>query len=271
MKTKNKQGLSLIRRPLLMATVFVCLLIIAALAIVLNRIDHRLNNLASILEQTAEQHIITDISLDTKLPLNSTFQIGDAITVGINLVVETVIPVNVEIPVNENVLVPFKIGVKDYIRLDTTVMITEDVYANVQDTIYLDQKVTLATSKKRGINLPIRASVPLNQRVKISVDQAIPVHSVVPVELLIIDSLSVGLSMKIPVNLMIPVKIPISTTAQVSFPGSIPVTGEIPIELSIPVDIPLSETAVAPYLRNIAHGLRSLTKFRSEAPNIEKN
>ena len=106
-----------IKRPLLTATMFFSFLIIAALTIVLSRINRRLNNLAVLLEQTAEQHLTANVALNTDLPLSSSFQIADDVTVGINMVVETVIPLNVEIPVNENILVPFKIGVKDYEKI----------------------------------------------------------------------------------------------------------------------------------------------------------
>lgn len=260
-----------IKRPLLTATIFFCFLIIAALTIVLTRINGRLNNLAVLLEQTAEQHLTANVALDTDLPLNSSFQIPDNVTVGISMVVETVIPLNVEIPVNENILVPFKIGVKDYIRLDTTIMITEDVFANVEDTLHIDQKFTMPTSKKRGITVPIIASIPINERVKINVNEAIPVHSVVPVDLLIIDTLPVGLNIKVPVNINVPVRIPVNTWAKVSFPDSIPVVGEIPVSVIIPVDIPLTETALAPYFKNLAQGLRGLIKLKNPEPNLNKN
>lgn len=69
--------------------------------------------------------------------------------------------------------------------LNSNFGVAEDVYAMVEDTLYLDQTVSVPTSKKRGITLPIKASVPLNERVKVSVNQAIPVHAVVPVDLLI--------------------------------------------------------------------------------------
>jgi len=195
--------------------------------------------------------------------LNSNFEVAGDVTVGIDMVVETVIPINIEIPVIQDILVPFKIGVKDYIKLDTTIMITDDVYAMVEDTIYLDQKVTMPTSDKRGVTVPIKASIPLNERMKVSINQAIPVHAMVPVDLLVIDTLPVGLNIKVPVDIMFPVKIPVHTTATVSFPNPIPVVGNIPVSLTIPVDIPLSETDLAPYFIKIGKGLRGLTKLRS--------
>ena len=224
--------------PLLTIVVLFTLLIIAALVSVLSVVNNRLDNIAKVLEETAEQHITADIDLITDLPLNSKFRIEDEVTVGINMLVESVIPINVEIPIDQKLLVPFKIGVKDYIKLDTTIMIIDDVFAIIEDTLHLDQKVTMPTSKRRGVNLPIKASIPLSERVKVKVNQAIPVHSVVPIDLLIIDTLAVGLNIKVPVNVMVPVRIPVNTSAKVSFPEAIPVVGTIPVAITIPADIP---------------------------------
>ena len=141
-------------QPLLIATLIICLLLIIALVSALKIAGKRLDIIASVLKETAEQHITADVKLDTKLPLNSNFEVADEVVVGIDMVVETSIPINIEIPVNENMLVPFKIGIKDYIKLDTSIMITKDVYAMVEDTIFLDQKVTVPTSKKRELHCP---------------------------------------------------------------------------------------------------------------------
>lgn len=241
----------------------ICLIIV--LIIALKVVNKRLENLADLLDTTVEQHITSDVILNTSLPLNSSFQIKEELSVGINMMVETVIPLNVEIPVDQKIFIPFKIGVKDYIKLDTTIMITDDVFATVIDTLYLDQKFTMPTSEKRGINVPVKASIPLNERVKININEAIPVYSIVPIDLLIVDTLPVGLDIKVPVNIKVPVSIPISTSAKVSFPDNIPVSGTIPISLIIPVDIPFSDTDLAPYILNISKGLRGLVKVKNSS------
>ena len=238
-------------------------MVLISVSIVFKVLNNRLDNIAVILEETADQHITADIELITDLPLNSKFRIEDEVTVGINMFVESVIPINVEIPIDQNLLVPFKIGVKEYIKLDTTIMITDDVFAIVEDTLHLDQDVTVPTSKRRGVNLPIKASIPLSERVKVKVNQAIPVHAVVPIDLLIIDTLAVGLSIKVPVNVMVPVRIPVNTTAKVSFPEAIPVAGTIPVAITIPADIPLAETTLAGYFIKLAQGLRGLTSLKN--------
>ena len=146
---KEQTGLKIWIGPTLVGLVLCCLLIIGTLVIALKIASKRLANIALVLEETAEQHIIANVDLNTNLPLNSNFQINDDVRVGIDMVVETLIPIHVEIPVNENILVPFKIGVKDYIKLDTTILITDDVYAMVEDTLYLDQKCYHAHLEKK--------------------------------------------------------------------------------------------------------------------------
>lgn len=66
------------------------------------------------------------------------------------MVVETTLPEDIQIPVNENNLVPFKIGIKDYIKLDATIMITKDVYAIVQDTLHFGLEVLPYQHLKKG-------------------------------------------------------------------------------------------------------------------------
>lgn len=270
----EKAGLKKWIVPVLTLVILFCFLLIAALVIALNIVNKRLDYIALAVEETAEQHITADVLLNKSIPVNFSIRIADEVMVGIDMIVETVIPVDIEIPVNEKMMVPFKIGIKDYIKLDTTIMITDDVYADVEDTIYVNQNVTVPTSKRRGITLPIRASLPLNERVKISVDQPIPIHSVVPVDLLIIDTLDVGLNIKVPVKVNLPVRIPVRTKATVSFPEAISVVGDLPVSLTIPVDIPLSETKLAPCFIKIANGLRGLIDLNTSLTidnNIQLN
>ena len=268
---KNLAGNNKFIAPILTIALIFCLLFIIALVIALNIVNTRLNHVALAVEEIGEQHIITNVALNTNLPINSKFKILDDFKVDVNMFVETEIPIHVEIPVNENILVPFKIGVKDYVKLDTTIMITDDFYAFVEDTIFLDQKFTIPTSKRRGITLPVKASVPLKERVKIHIDQPISVHSLLPVDLVIIDTLPVGLSIKVPVNLKVPVRIPISTIANISFPNRISVVSDIPVSLNVPIDVALSDTDLAPYFKKIADGLRGLTKINStEHDTIKK-
>ncbi len=238
--------------------------IIAVLVAALNVSEGRLQVLGDTMEEMAEQHIITQVTVDEMIPLNSNIYVTDEIEVGINMMVESEIPFTAMIPVTETMLIPIRIGVKDYIKLDTTIQITDFVNIAVDDTIPLNQKVKVPIFGKRGPSMPIIGKIPVKQNLKVGFNELLPVHSIVPIDMLIIDTLPVGLSMKIPVDVMVPVKIPLKSTARITFSQAMPVNAEIPIKLTIPVDIPLSETSLAIYFRKMAEGLRGLTKLTTD-------
>ena len=73
------------------------------------------------MEEMAIQHIVTDVTINENIPLNSDITVKDELKVNINMLLETEIPFRAEIPVDQNLLIPFKIGVHDYIKLDTTI------------------------------------------------------------------------------------------------------------------------------------------------------
>lgn len=235
--------------------------IIVVLITALKVSEGRLEILGDTMEEMAAQHIITEVTVNEVIPVTTTIDVTSSVEVGIDMLVESEIPFRAEIPVNENMLIPFKIGVKDYIKLDTTITITDYVNILVDDTIPLDQKVKMPIFGKRGPTVPIKGKIPIKQSLYVGFEEALPVHSIVPIEMLIIDTLPVGLSMSIPVDLMVPIRIPLHTTATVSFGDAMPINANIPITLTIPVDIPLEETSLAFYFRKMAKGLRGLTKL----------
>ena len=255
---------------LLIASLATSVGIIIVLLVALSVMKKRLNTVGDIVDQMAVQHIVTDVSVDQNIPLKTDISVTDNLTVGINMFIDTEIPFTAEIPVTQDMLVPFKIGVKDYIRLDTTIRITDYVNIDVIDTIPLDQKVQLPIFGKRGPWMPIKGQIPLDQQLKVGFSELLPVKSVVPVDLLIVDTLPVGLQMKIPVNVMVPVRIPIKQDAEISFTTPMPVDGEVPIQMTIPVNIPLEETALSTYFRKLAFGLRGLADASLSDINVDE-
>lgn len=239
--------------------------IIIALVVALNVSEKRLKILGDTMEEMAQQHIVTEVTVNESIPLKSDISVCKPVNVGIDMTVKSEIPFRAEIPVNENMLVPFKIGVQDYIKLDTTIKVTDYVHILVDDTIPLDQKVKMPIFGKHGPSVPIQGLIPLKQDLLVGFDEELPVNSVVPIDMLIVDTLPVGLDMKIPVDLMVPINIPLHTTATVSFSGPMPVDAKIPIELTIPVDIPLEATSLAKYFKKMAKGLRGLTTLSFDA------
>lgn len=244
--------------------------LIVTLLIVLQVTERRLYAVGDVMEEMAEQHIITEVTVDESIPLNSEITVMDELVVNIDMEVNTEIPFTAQIPVTEEMLVPFKIGVKDYIKLDTTIQVTDFVNIDVDDTIPLNQKVKLPIFGERGPSMPIQGKIPVKQQLKVGFSELLPVHSVVPIDMLIIDTLPVGLDMKIPVNVMVPVKLPIKQQAKITFNGAMPVDANIPITLTIPVDIPLKETSLALYFRKLAVGLKGLTNLSLEDVNLDE-
>ena len=254
---------------LLVASLATSIVLIIVLITALSVMKKRLNTVGDIVDTMAIQHIITEVDVDQSIPLKTDISVTDGLTVGIDMYIDTEIPFKAEIPVTQEMLVPFKIGVKDYIRLDTTIRITDYVNIDVIDTIPLDQKVQLPIFGKKGPWMPIKGKIPLNQQLKVGFSELLPVKSVVPVDLVIIDTLPVGLQMKIPVDVMVPVKIPIKQNADIVFSGPMPVDGQVPIQMKIPVDIALEETALSTYFRKLAFGLRGLADVSLKDIDVE--
>ncbi len=159
-------------------------------------------------------------------------------------------------------MVPIRIGVKDYIRLDTSISIRDGLKISLDDTIPIDQKLKLPIFGKSGPNVPVQGNILLKQNLNIDFRESIPVQGMIPVDMIIIDTLPIGIKMTIPVEMLVPVNIPLKTSARISFPNGIPVHGNIPIDLTIPVDIPVGETALAEYFNSLAKGLRELANLK---------
>ena len=253
---KNKLIITFLSIALMTSIVIIVILYIA-----LGVSDKRLDNIGKTMEEMAVQHIITNVTINENIPLNSDITVKDELKVNINMLLETEIPFRAEIPVDQHLLIPFKIGVHDYIKLDTTIKVTDYVNILVDDTIPLDQKMNMSIFGGKGMNFPIRGKIPVNQNLKVGFEELLPVHSVVPIDMLIIDTLPVGLAIKIPVDLKVPIKIPLQSSALITFDEAMAVDATIPIELSIPVDIPLEETSLSFYFKKLAKQLRGLTRI----------
>ena len=186
---RNKLILVLLSISLLMSFGIIAVLITA-----LNISEKRLNIIGDTMEEMAVQHIITEVTINEDIPLNSDITVTDELKVNINMILKTTIPFTAEIPVNEEMLIPFKIGVHDYIKLDTTIEVTDYVNIYVDDTIPLNQKMNVAVFGKKGFNMPIRGKIPVKQNLRIGFNELLPVHSVVPIDMLIVDTLPIGLS-----------------------------------------------------------------------------
>lgn len=234
----------------------ISLVIIGILIAALKISESRLKKLGDVMEEMANSRIQYDMTVNQTISAKTDAHITDDVNVGIDMVVISEIPFQADIPVSEEMLIPIKMGIAETIYVDTLISIIDDVKINVDDTIPLDQKI-----KAAGFNVKAKADIPLKQQLKVNFDEQIRMQAHIPIDMTVIDTMPVGLDMKIPVNLMVPVRIPLKTTAKISFIETLPFEADIPVELNVPVDIPLSETAMGNYLKQVAEGMRGLTKM----------
>jgi hypothetical protein len=101
-KMKNKLILVLLSISLLLSFGIIAVLITA-----LNISEKRLNIIGDTMEEMAVQHIITEVTVNEDIPLNSDITVTDKLKVNINMILKTTIPFTAEIPVNENMLIPY--------------------------------------------------------------------------------------------------------------------------------------------------------------------
>lgn len=231
-------------------------IIIGVLVAALKISESRLKDLGDLMEEMANSRIQYDMTVKQTIHAKTNATITDDVNVGIDMVVISEIPFQADIPVSEEMLIPIKMGITETIYVDTLISIIDDVHINVDDTIPLDQKI-----KAAGVNVKAKAQIPLKQQLKVNFDEQIRMQAYIPIDMTVIDTMPVGLDMKIPVNLMVPVRIPLKTTAKISFIETLPFEADIPVELNVPVDIPLNETAMGNYLKQVAEGMRGLTKL----------
>lgn len=225
----------------------------------------RLSKLGNLMEEMSNSRIQYQMSVIDTIPLESSIDVTDDVIVGIDMVVESSIPFQAMIPVNEKMIIPIHLGIGQVIYVDTTIRIVDEVIINVNDSIPLDQKIKV--KKLGGVNMPVSAMIPLQQKLSVSFDTLIRIQSFIPIDMVVEDEMPIDLNMEIPVNLQVPVRIPLNTTAKVSFFNAMPVKAQIPVNLDVPVDIPLNETAMGVYLKKVAEGMRGLTSLSLEDLN----
>lgn len=227
--------------------------------------EKRLANLGNIMEEMSNSRIQYQMTIKDSIDVVTEINVTESVVVGIDMVVESQIPFQADIPVDQSMIVPFDLGIKQLIYMDTTIKITDKLNIYVDDSIPLDQKVKLPIfGKDRGPRMPIKAKIPLKQTLQVEFNEDVHVQSFIPIDMNVKDELPVDLNMKIPVNIMVPVRIPLHTNARVSFFEGLPIEGKIPVHLDVPIDIPLSETAMGDYLKKVAKGMRELTKLSLE-------
>jgi len=101
---------------------------------------------------------------------------------------------------------------------------------------------TINYSLQISQTVPVRTTVPFNQRLDIPINQTVPVDTIIQI--------NPTLPVVGPIALDVPVKttIPVRITVPISFSQSIPVNADVPINLVVPIQIRIADTELKPQI-----------------------
>lgn len=236
--------------------------IIAILIIVKNNAEHHVELASQHLEGLGNEVINHTVIVNTTIPLDTEIQVMEPIEVEIQLGIDQQVRIKADVPVRDIIQVPVDLRVQENIELDTSINVMDRISVNLNTVIPIDQKFQIPRGKKgKGINIPIKASIPVNQDVDIGFNDPMRVQSVIAVDIPVKQTLDVEFEINVPMDQDVPLNLPLKTTATVSFLRPMKVKGEIPIKLEIPVVIPLNKTPIKKTMENVASELRQLFPF----------
>ncbi|MFT5860813.1 MAG: hypothetical protein ACI865_002928 [Flavobacteriaceae bacterium] len=236
--------------------------VISTLIFVKINAEEHLELAAQHLEQLGMETIEHTVHVNTIIPFDTEIMVLDPIEVEIELTIDEYIHIKANIPVKDIIQVPINMRVKENIELDTTIRVMEKLNINLDTKIPIDQTFLIPRGKKgKGINIPIRASIPVNQNVQISFNDPMKVKSTIAIDIPVQQTLDVEFQLDVPMDQSVPMRLPLKTTAIVTFRQPMKVTGEIPIVLDIPVVIPLSTTPIKNSMERVASELRKILPF----------
>lgn len=236
--------------------------IISILTFVKINAEKHLELTAQHLEQLGEGEIDHTVHVNTVIPFNIEIMLLEPIEVEIELTIDEYVHIKANIPVRDILQVPINMRVKENIEMDTTIRVMEQLNINLDTNIPIDQTFLIPRGKKgKGIKIPIKTSIPVNQNVQISFNDPMKVRSTIALDIPVQQTLDVEFQLDVPMDQIVPLHLPIKTTAIVTFRQPIKVTGEVPIILEIPVVIPLSKTPIKKSMDNVASELRKILPF----------
>ncbi|MDG1331678.1 MAG: hypothetical protein P8P74_05065 [Crocinitomicaceae bacterium] len=236
--------------------------IIAVLIYVKVNAEHHVELASQHLESLGNEEINHTVFVNTTIPLDTEIQVTEPIEVAIELGINQEVRIKADVPVRDIIQVPVNLRVKENIELDTTISVMERISVNLNTMIPVDQKFLIPRGNKgKGITIPIRASIPVNQDVDIGFNDPMRVQSTIGVDIPVQQTLDVEFEMIVPMDQNVLLNLPVKTTAMVSFLRPMKVKGEIPIKLEIPVVIALKDTPIKSTMENVASELRQLFPF----------
>ena len=224
--------------------------------------EHHVGLASQHLENLGDDKINHTVLVNTTIPLNTEIEVMEPIEVYIELGINQHVRIKADIPVRDVIQVPVDLRVRENIELDTTIEVIDRISVNLNTSIPVDQTFLIPRGDEgKGIKIPIKASIPINQNVDIGFNQPMQVQSTIGVDIPIKETLDVEFILNVPMDQNVKLNFPLKTNAHVSFLQPLKVKGEIPIKLEIPVVIPLKDTPIKGAMDNVAQELRKLFPF----------
>lgn len=233
--------------------------IVAVLLYVRSNAREHIELSAQHLENLGDQEINHTVFVNTTIPLDTEIEVTEPIEVEIELTIDEYVRIKANIPVRDLISVPIDLRVRENIEMDTTISVLDLINVNLDTEIAVDQKFLIPRGKKgKGISIPIKAKIPVNQDVQIGFNDPMRVKSTIAVDIPVQQTIDVEFSIVVPMDQDVPLHLPLKTTAMVTFKHPMKVKGVIPVKLEIPVVIPLSKTPIKKSMENVANELRKM-------------
>lgn len=106
-------------------------------------------------------------------------------------------------------------------------------------------------------DLPIEVEIPFNETMTVPIQTTIPISQQIETTVMI-DPFQTGF--EIPTDIVVPVdmEVPLDLSIPVTIERPIPISTTVSLDFDVPIAIEISETDLAPYLKQLRSGLSSL-------------
>lgn len=131
--------------------------------------------------------------------------------------------------------------------------------AKLTDTIDGLNNATIRASVPLNERLPISLQVPVSQNTNVRVTQAVPLSVPADITLPGVGYLKASVALNLPEGLELPVYLSMT----------IPLESSVPVSLTVPVNIPLSETELGPQFRSLGELVQPLADLVNGKPTEE--
>lgn len=261
----NEQQTGVSRRLFFITTGLLFIVLLSTIGVLLyvkHKAEKRLTNASQFLRELGEQYIDYTVHVEQTIPLKTEVNITRSIPVDIDMAINDSVMIHANVPVRDSMDVPIDLNIHELLGVDTNINIRKRVKMMLYTEIPINQKFrTTLLGKGMGIDIPIEATIPLEQPVYIEFPESMNIVSTIPVKLHLQDKMRIAVKLNVPMHQKIPLSLPVRERAMVSFSTTMPIEGQIPIVMDIPVRIPLRDTPIKLYLDKVADELDDMLSF----------